>query len=181
MLKAVCTHWIGKLEHAKRHKRAVFQEDADECMAFYNGPRDWNEMMGTAGLNKDIMPDPSFRMRVNKAFELVTIFAPTMVYQNPVRTVSLREQVAIDPTFFPDPYLFQAVAQQEQVRLATDQLKANIVETYLNFLPTENDLAGESRKAIEEALIKGRGCLWTELYSPPGTQLQARQIDLRLG
>lgn len=170
MLKAVCTHWITKIEHAKRHKKTVFQEDADECMAFYNGPKNWDDLMHTgAGLvQKDILPETTFKMRVNKAFELVTIFAPTMVYQNPVRTVSLREQVTIDPTFFPDPYLYQAIVQQETVRLSTDQLKAQVVEAYLNFLPSENDLAGESRKAIEEALIKGRGCLWTELYTPPG-------------
>src|SRR5262249_29584765 len=33
VLKAVCQHWITKIEGAKRHKKEVFQEAAEECLS----------------------------------------------------------------------------------------------------------------------------------------------------
>ena len=54
----------------------------------------------------------------------------------------------------------------------TDGLKSVLLEAYLNWTPIEFKLEVEARMAIDEALIKGRGCLWTELYSPPGTEMK---------
>ncbi len=174
VLKAACVHWINKLQGAKQHKRKVFQEDADECMSFYAGPRSWNELMGGAeGLAQmEDLPDPMFKMRVNKAFEMVGLFGPALYYNNPTRTVTPRQPLDIDPSVFGDPYTAQAIAVQEQQRLMVDDLRAQVLERYLNWLPTETHLDRESRQAIEEALIKGRGCIWTELVTPPGTDFR---------
>ena len=58
---------------------------------------------------------------------------------------------------------------QEDRNVRINGLRGVCLETYLNYLPNEFGLADQSRSAIEEALIKGRGCMWTELYQPPGT------------
>jgi hypothetical protein len=173
ILRAVCSHWVAKIEKAKKHKDEVFQRDADVAMSFYDGPKDWAELMGDAcGIAQEIMPETIFQMSVNKAFELVTIYGPALYYQVPVRTVEPRQPVAIPADFLGDPLTVQAFATQENLRLAMDQTRADLMESYLNWTPRENHLDAESRSAIEEALIKGRGCLWTELRQPPGSSIR---------
>ncbi len=169
VLRVVASHWMTKIRHARDHKRKVFQEAADECMSFFNGPRDWDELMGEMWSADDESVDPGFKMSVNKAFEFVTIFGPAMYAENPVRTVKPRMPVIVPPALFPDPMLFQAVLQQENQRIMADGLRSVLLESYLNYTPVEYGLAEESRQAIDETLLKGRGCMWTELYTPPGT------------
>jgi hypothetical protein len=174
VFKAVAHHWYTKLEAARKHKLEVFQKDADECMGFFNGPRSWDQMMGGKGgmASTDLGPQLAFKMSVNKAFEFVTIFGPALYYQNPVRTVTPRSPIELPMEFFADPYMANAIYMQQQQQLMEDGLRSEVIEKYLNWLPLEGDLAGQSRQAIEEALIKGRGCLWTELSTPPGTNFR---------
>jgi hypothetical protein len=42
----------------------------------------------------------------------------------------------------------------------------------MNWTPNENGLKGHAGRAIDEALIKGRGCLWVELVTPPGDTIK---------
>lgn len=172
IIRHVCDSWMRQIEHAKRYKQKVFGIAAAEARHFYAGPKDWNELMDMSGRDGDT-PDPMFKISVNKTFEFVTIFGPALYYENPVRTVKPRMPVDIPQEFFPDPYTYQALVQEEQLRVQTDGLKATLLGAYLNWSPHEFVLAGESRQAIDEALITGRSCLWTELYSPPGASFHA--------
>lgn len=173
LLRSICYHWTQKIRQSANHKREVFGVAAEECANFYNGPRSWDELMcdvvsDTAGVGEQIVHSPDFKVKVNKTFEFVTIFGPALYYENPVRTCKPRMPVQIPWDFFPDPQIWQALMQQEQMRVRSDGLRGVLLETYLNWTPLEFRLDRESRKAIDEALIKGRGCLWTELYQPPG-------------
>lgn len=174
VFRQVVSLWSAKIEHAIQHKRHVFQEDADACMSFYAGPKNWDELMGAAGgvaAGEDI-PDPLFKMSVNKTFEFVSIFGPTLYYDNPVRTVKPRMPIQIPPEFFPDQNVYLAIQDEETVRVLFDQFRSELLERYLNWTPVENSLSKESRQAINEALIKGRGCLWTALRRPPGAEFR---------
>ena len=65
----------------------------------------------------------------------------------------------------------QKVVNQER---AVDQARATLLEFYLNYTPTALDLETNSRDAIDEALIKGAGCLWSEICTcraTPNTKL----------
>jgi hypothetical protein len=171
VLRAVASHWTTKIKAARDHKRKVFQEAADECYRFYNGPKDWDDLMGASP--EELGADPAYKVNVNKTFEFVSIFGPALYYENPVRTVKPRMPVVVPPIFFPDPMVYQALMQQENARVQADGLRSVLLESYLNYTPVEFDLATEARMAIDEALIKGRGCLWTELESPPGGDQKA--------
>lgn len=170
VFRAVAAHWMTKIRHSQSHKKRVFSEYADECQQFYNGPRSWDElMMSVAGMGEgNDFPVPDFKVSVNKAFEFVTIFGPALYYENPVRTVKPRMPVQIPPGFFPDPGTWQAMMMQEDARVRTDGLRGVLLESYLNWTPNEFGLSQEVRETIDEALIKGRGCMYTELYQPPG-------------
>ena len=56
--------------------------------------------------------------------------------------------------------------QQMQEGGATDAARAALLECYLNYTPAALDLKTESRRVIDEAIIKGRGCWWSEMYTP---------------
>ena len=175
VLRTVVNHWMTKIVNARDHKKRVFQTSADECMSFYSGPRSWDDVMGGEGgvSNQDSAVDSTFKVHVNKTFEFVTIFGPAMYYENPVRTVKPRMPVIIPPQFFgPDQMLYKSMVQEENLRVMTDGLRSVLLEAYLNWTPTEFDLETEARLGIDEALIKGRGLLWTALYSPPGTDMK---------
>jgi hypothetical protein len=177
VLRAVTSRWLEKIEKARSHKREVFQAKADQCQAFFAGPKSWEELMGgqsgDAGSTNELAV-PSIRISVNKAFELVTLFGPALYFNAPVRTVNPRMAVIVPPEFFPfqDPIMFQSMMQGEEIRTLADKFRAQMVEAYLGWTPNEYNLDSESRQAIDEALIKGRGCIWTELYKPPGSDIR---------
>lgn len=65
---------------------------------------------------------------------------------------------------------YEQFIQQANQMSAQDRTRAKLLEYYLNYLPNEMDLQGHSRQMIDEAIIKGMGTLWTEIYTPQGAQ-----------
>ncbi len=176
VFRTVVNTWMKKIVTARDHTRRVFQSSANECMAFYDGPKSWDDLVGgeTGIRNGDDIADPTFKVSVNKTFEFVTIFGPALYYENPVRTVKPRMPVIVPEQFFAaNPMLFQSMVSQENIRVQNEGLTSVLLESYLNWSPVEFRLESEARSSIDEALIKGRGCMWTELYSPPGTGMKA--------
>jgi hypothetical protein len=166
-LTKLAKQWVSKLEQSKTHKEQVYASNARECMQFYSGPRSWDELMGKDLVATDQWPETMFKIHINKAFEYVSLFGPSLYYDNAVRTVKPRAPLQVLPGFFADPRLFQQLAMEEQARVATDGLRSILVEAYLNWSPHEHRLERHSRLAVEEALIKGRGLLWTQLVESP--------------
>ena len=135
-------------------------------------------------------PNPTYGIVVNKIAEFVRIMGPVLYQKNPVRSVTPRKipQIDLGPLELA-PYLNQPVPpqlqmmgvdpmmlaqqqaqmaqQQRQTEIATsqaiDSVRAQLMGLYLNWSPQEFDLKESSRQAIDEALIKGRGVVWTEL------------------
>lgn len=80
-----------------------------------------------------------------------------------------------------DPMLMQQMQQQmaQQVMMgyqselaqgdARHEAVSILSQTILNFTPNEFDLKGESRLAIDEAIIKGRGVVFHEMFAAPGS------------
>jgi hypothetical protein len=69
--------------------------------------------------------------------------------------------------------LEQQIIQQAQMQIqetvARDETVAELIQWVLNFTPNEFNLKDESRMAIDEALIKGRGVVYHEMHTPPGS------------
>jgi len=166
---------------ALEHKKREFQDDAEECMRFFDGPYDWlygprltyNRSFDFAG--EDGLPGPSARITVNKTAELVQLFGPALYHRNPVRKVNPRHVPEPSPLMYGDPaadpmaqFVFQQDLQMVRGQWEADRARADLLERYLNYTPTALDLKTESRWAITEALIKGMGCLWSQHHKPPG-------------
>lgn len=173
VFRALCSTWINKIDISRRHRQRVWGNAAGECYSFYCGPRSWaNVMSGDIGGvgSPDLPSDPTFKVSVNKTFEFVTIFGPSLYYRNAVRTVKPRQPVVVPPQFFGNnPLGYQQLLMNENQRVQLEGLTSVLLESYLNWTPNEYELDIESRQQVDEALIKGRGILWTELYTPPGS------------
>jgi hypothetical protein len=192
-MRPITGTWMKKLHLAWESKKTEFQDDADECMRFFDGPYDWLysgwKRPGTSGfswdMGEDALPGPSTRITINKVAELVQLFGPALYHRNPIRKVTPRKVVPPVPEMFglpPDPSMvdmntidpnavmaFQQAINASESSLKIDKMRAELLEKYLNYTPTAMDLKTHSRWAIDEALIKGFGVLLTQSYRPPGS------------
>jgi len=179
-LRQIVTTWVKKLKAAEKYKKP-FSDDAKEASQFFDGEHNWMwrdaYARGERGYNSSIAP-PSFRMQLNKVFELVEIFASVIYHRNPVRTVTVMnppefplKHVGLDepagPNGQPSPEQMQVIqaVQAEQAQREQMKLIAQLMEAYLNWTPVELDLKRQARKVVNEAMIKGAGVFWTELVS----------------
>jgi hypothetical protein len=177
-LRQVVATWVKKLKAAQDYKKP-FAEDAKEAAQFYDGEHNWMwkdaYARGERGYNSSIAP-PSFRMQLNKVFELVEIFASVIYHRNPVRTVTVMEPPELPVSAFgldgplgpdgrptPEQEQIIQVAMQEEEAKSARKIAAKLLEGYLNWTPQELDLKRQARKVVNEAMIKGMGVFWTEL------------------
>ena len=178
-LRAVSTSWFAKLKQAQKHKKQ-FSDDAREAMNFFDGSNNW---FWKDGVDYSRMAPPSFRMQVNRVFEAVKLFGSVIYHRNPVRTVTPKkfpvispESLGIQPQGQPDPMSgmpmpnpemdqFMQISTAVGVAETTRATIAEAVETYINYTPNELDLKNNSRRVVDEAIIKGMGVWWTELIT----------------
>lgn len=179
-LRPLVRGWLSVLNAARKDKKAKFGDDAAEAMKFFNGPHNfmWDEKYMrdkriTGGEGTETIMPPTMRICLNKMAEIVQLFGPSLYNRNPHRQVVPRRLPSLPPSLLGDPMnpfvqqQYQMLAMQEQQTFEMAATRANLVETLLNYTPNEMDLKTNCRKAIDEALIKGMGLLWTETYQPP--------------
>jgi hypothetical protein len=174
ILQPLVRAWTSKLQKAYAHKEREFQRDADECMQFFNGPHDF---MYDSLYSMDVeMPQPSFRMTLNKVAEVVQLYGPSMYHRNPFRTVSPRTFPDFPTYLLGDPNDPTAQQSMQQLTMVDSnrqgKLKAvsDLMQHMLNYTPNELDLRSHSRQMVDEAIIKGMGVLWTEVYQSPSSR-----------
>lgn len=176
-LRQVVQTWVKKLKAAQDYKKP-FNDDAKEACSFYDGEHNWMwkdaYARGERGYNSSIAP-PSFRMQLNKVFELVEIFASVIYHRNPVRTVSVMEYPDIPPEVMgldpeagpeaatPEQQQLIGVVAAEHAQRQQRKMGASLLEHYLNWTPVELDLKRQARMVVNEAMIKGAGVFWTEM------------------
>jgi hypothetical protein len=199
--RPICSHWVNKIQKALDFKKDQFQKDADECMRFFSGPYEFmyglkysrasDSFTYTGGDDKT--PKPAFAMTVNKAAEMVQLFGPALYHRNPTRTVNPRKTPELPPGITQmmamsqmggmagggmmqpqmDPQAMMLMQQQQQqMAMEVDYTRSVLLGHYLNVTPTSLNLKEESRKMIDEAIIKGMGVLWHEIYYPRGAQFK---------
>lgn len=187
-LSPLTTAWQSKFRRAEKAK-STFDDVARQCRVFFKGTDDFwadENKGGCYGKYMDASMRPKFRMTMSKAFELVALFGPMLFFRNPQRHVAGRKGVDVIPEIFPLPpgvppeqsqqvqaQQMQQVQMQQKQKQKVDDVRAQVLEKVLNYMPVEqpgNGLYAHGRRAIQEALITGRGCLWPELYQPAGSQ-----------
>ena len=179
-----CVDWLRLIEAAKKKKHRVFGTYADEAAKFYDGPHDWmwkeeyaTGMQGYLDKNSNSHL-PTFRMTVNKPFEAVALFGPALLHRYPQVDVTSVNPPEIPPETLGvdinDPQQELAYAQYlqgEQLNSIDRQTCASLKQHYLNWLQVEANKKDHARRAITDAIVKGLGILWIEMFQPRGSQI----------
>lgn len=114
---------------------------------------------------QELMIDPNLVMQISQLDQAAAM--NPLVAQDPMFVMQYQQ---LQMTLQQQQMAFQAQQMQAQQTLSQDKVRADLLQRVLNYTPNELDLAGNASKAIDEALIKGGGVMWTEMYEPPGSQ-----------
>lgn len=169
-LRPLVSAWSNKIERAKE-SRSPWKDIADECMMFYSNSA---QAMWDPEYSKKFWKNvklPRFRIVINKAFELVAVFTPNLMWERPHRTVNPKRIVELPPELFGEMY--QQIQQVQQMEKARDKAIAAMMSAWLNYTPGEmpsGGLEGHCERSVIDALIKGRGCQVLRNYQMPGSR-----------
>jgi len=135
--EALSAMWGRYLEAGLKAKREFNRTAADVDDFFENA--DQRKSFESLEVKKAISLKGAIASPVNLAFQIRGWIGPGLYHRNPTRTVTVRTTDGV----------LRALAR--------------VTERYLNFTPNECGLAKESRRGIDEALLAGRGVLYTGL------------------
>ncbi len=177
-LKPLVTAWLGRIRQAEE-ARAPWKRLGDECMHFYEATANFLWDQSKQYKFWEGVTAPTFRVVIAKAFELVAQIGPSLFFRAPRRLVTPRKLNALPQEIFGDVEqdpMAQQVFQQYQMEMSADMqadtARARLMETWLNYTPDQmpgGGLEEHVERAIVEALVKGRGVLWPQPYSVPGS------------
>lgn len=175
-LKPIVAGWANKLGHARDAKKA-FSAVAKQCEMFFSGDMGfmWKPEFRSQFLGGNI--SPKFKITIAKAFELVAVIGPVLFWRYPQRQIRNFKSIELSPYLFGSPddqaamEMYQQAVSQMQAEAEIDSVRNSLMEKYLNYTPREQPgtLAQHAELAITEALVKGRGLLWCEPYTFPGS------------
>ncbi len=175
VLGEIVALWEKVIERARLRKWEQFGKTADRAWAFVG--KTYQD------LYVDARDDPTERFahvergiwhtRRNLSRDYIATMLPYIHEKVPNRLVMPRRP-GLPPDLFmlaqanPNigPNLEYAAMLQKALE-PVDAVRAHLLQWWLNYLPSENDLAGEERRALPEALVKGRCIAWTELGQGP--------------
>ncbi len=176
-LLPLVTGWLEKIQLAKVH-REQFDAVGDQCMTFFGkkGSQFWGKKFQQEFMGTDL--NPRFQLSIQKAFEVVAIYGPSLFHRNPVRAVRPHKRIEFGPEMFGDPndpnvqQMHQQLVSQDRMEAARNKTACELMEQYLSYTPREQpggglEQAGED--AITECLITGLAVLWPEPYTLPGS------------
>lgn len=182
-LSPLCDLWLQKIQSALETKWKDFGETGREIHRLHSGYHDWiydadqamrqrGSFMWSEGVRN--FPTPSFKMTVNKFAELQQIFGGILYPRNPTRKVIPRLPIELPMDMFGGgmEHIGAQLAQSMYKDSSEANLRALILERYLNYTVHELDFKRNISRCIDEALILGRGIMWSEVFRPPGGSIK---------
>lgn len=176
-LRILTNTWLQQIASA-RAARAPFAKTAAICRNFFQGtcgfmwdPAFRQEFLGG-------LPAPKFKLTIAKGFELAAIVGPALMWDYPGRrvqqypTVDWRIEAFGDPDDPATQQLFNQFMMDYKKERNRNATRCSLMQDYLNYSQREQPNGGlksDGQQGILEALIMGRGCLWTEPYKFPGS------------
>jgi hypothetical protein len=176
-LQPLVQSWLNKIDSALTSPaRSRWAEVADECTMFYARSA---AAMWSSDYSRKFwkgVPAPKFQFTVNKAFELVAVFGPNLLWDIPHRTVKPKRMINYPQellmSLFQDEQALQQAMQQQSMESQQDKATAYLMECALNYFAREQPGGGlgrHSKRCVVDALLTGRGCSITRPYSFHGS------------
>jgi hypothetical protein len=179
--------WIERMS-AARTAKGRFTKVAEQCTEFYEAGAGfmWEEKFKRdyfAGK----LPSPKFKITIAKLYEFVAIYGPHLFWQYARRKVITQRQMVLRPEMFGDPNdptvqeVFAQVLQQDTIEQAMSSFANEMMGNYLDWSQREqpSGLSINGQMAVTEALVKGMGCLWPDVYSFPGSDQKFTRLRFK--
>lgn len=186
-LSGVCQRWLSLIKEAKKIKHELFGKYAEESAKFFDSETNfmWDNDYATKQggyLSEDSFGAsgfPTFRMTVNRVFEAVALFGPALYHRNPTIVVQpklppMMESVdlGLDENDEMQAQVAAAILSEQNAAQVQKKTIAKLCQHYLNWLQLETGKKVQSRRAINDAIVKGMGLLWIEIYQPPNSTIR---------
>lgn len=169
LLGPIVGQWFARFEAAEK-ARERFMVMAKLCRQFLGSSA---KTMWEDAFRKEFYPgiqQPQFMVSLNKAFELVAIIGPSLYWQVPTRQVKssdMPDQTIIAQTLgmVDEEMLQQVQAQQQQVETIR-QVRNSLATVVMEYTGRDhpNGMKADNELIIQDALVTGRGCGWTETF-----------------
>ncbi len=201
VMKSVVDLWLKQVELCEKRKHKDFGATAALAWKFLGKKYDdvlFETSEGSGDADETGFMETPRRYRkptLNKSREFVALYTPAIHNKVPNRIVSprrpqmpaelsamlnqmmaMQQQQAMVTGAPPDPGIAQLAAAGAAPK-PEEILRSWLLQWWLNYLPTEYNLVKEARLAIQEALVKGRGCVWIELYETQSGKVPASFYD----
>ena len=175
LLRPLVQTWTVRLESAAQ-SRSRWQGLVDEIMLFYgrSAAAMWDTSIAKKFWTGNITP--RFRVSVNLAYEYVAVMLPNLLWENPHRNVQPKASIEVPQEMFGEDeesqMMLMQIQREQQQNIGIANLSAHMQQDWLNYTAREQPqgLLWHSTMATLDALLKGRGCLWTRPHQFPGSQ-----------
>jgi hypothetical protein len=174
LLQPLVTQWFVRFQAAQK-SRERFDKVARICRHFMgNSPN----AMWQDEFRSEFYPDlaqPTMRISLNRAADLVAIIGPGLFWRHPSRQVMVRSKP--DQTVYAQALgvsnstSLEQIQQQQQMEAALNQVRADLCQKVLEHIVEKHPggVVRDIQMAIQDALVTGRGLLWTETFADPVT------------
>lgn len=164
-LSRIVQLWLDKAEEAREARERDFGRTAARLWQFMG--RSFTELYIEGPEPEFRWPgrdneEPYYKPRINKTREFVNVMLPYVHAAVPIRLATPNR-----PAVVPDLLRALGYEPQEAMLAAFNEVRAALMNWWLNYTPTEYGAKREQRMTIQEALVKGRGVAWCELSGDP--------------
>lgn len=181
--RCIAKAWIGCIDQAAE-ARKWWEKTADMCRAFYSEDcgflfQDKFQKQYLQVKNTKDMMRPARSVTVNKAFEYVSLYGPSLFWDYPNIQINSPALIELYPEIMgdvQDPMVmeqFQQMVQMDQAEQNRNKTRNDVMSKWLNFTQREQSGGGKkyaSERAIQNALLDGRGVLYSRVFQFPGSQ-----------
>jgi hypothetical protein len=175
-LREVVAVWEQIIPRSQAAKWRQFSRGADRAWAFVGSTYEelYIDARDEQGQAFPFAEDAVWKTRRNLSREYISVMLPYIHAKVPNRLASPRrpgipsEVIAMAQTQYPPiAGRVQHAAMIQSALQPVDAMRSFMLKWWLNYLPSEYNLYGEQRRALPEALVKGRACLWVEMEEGP--------------
>jgi hypothetical protein len=173
-MSSIVESWIRKIDSSRTSEaRKNFFKTAAMCDHFFRGSMGmmWNEDFRREYLAN--IPAPKFQVTIGKAFEMVAVMGPSIMWDYPGRVIKtdIVKPLPIE-LFRGDQQRYALYLQDLEQETITNIARNGLMESYLNYSHREQPGGGlihDSHLAITDAIVKGAGVQWVGSYRFPGS------------
>lgn len=177
VLGAIVNRWTTAIDAAYEARKG-WDDTVFLCREFYRGALDfmWSEKFQGKYFGGKLTP--RFKINLNKMFDMVALYAPSLVWDQVTRMAKVEKGFEWDADVFGDPndpqaqQLHQQSLMQAFPRETFTKYQTRAFDKWLNYTPREmpdGTMTLHSERCVVDGLISGRGVLLPRDYKMPGS------------